>query len=346
MSDRLTLRTRAAPPNVLWVFGDQHRAHATSYRGDRNVFTPNIDNLAREGMRFDAAVAGAPWCTPFRGRAADRPLPASDRSRSARRHHCRPEVPTVAHAFEAAGYHTPPTSASGTSTAATSPTHYVPPERRGGFRYWMGYENNNNQHECYVHGSDAEAPQRLPGYETDALSDRLIEHLRRHVGAAEEDRQPEPDPQPTGSGLDAAGRHAAAASGDADATGSRSSHPAGGAGGADRGTSAGGGLTPATAGPEYRPFFAVLSVQPPHGPNVTPTNPPYGAPRIHPADLELRRNVPLTPRHRAADALRPGRLLRHDREPGLQHRTYTHRAHRTWAWTETPTWCSSPTTAT
>ena len=54
-------------PNVIWIFGDQHRAHALSYRGDPNVFTPNIDNLAREGMRFDCAVSGAPWCSPFRG---------------------------------------------------------------------------------------------------------------------------------------------------------------------------------------------------------------------------------------------------------------------------------------
>ena len=66
MNERLTLHAPRRP-NVVWVFGDQHRAQATSYRGDGNVFTPNIDNLAREGMRFDGAVAGAPWCTPFRG---------------------------------------------------------------------------------------------------------------------------------------------------------------------------------------------------------------------------------------------------------------------------------------
>ena len=289
MSARLTLRTPRAP-NVLWIFGDQHRAHATSYRGDRNVFTPNIDNLAREGMRFDAAVAGAPWCTPFRAALLTGRYPhqtGAVRTPSP----LPPEIPTVAHAFEAAGYHTAYVG-KWHLDGGNFPTHYVPPERRGGFRYWLGYENNNNQHECYVHGTDAEAPQRLPGYETDALSDLLIEHLRRHVGAAEEDRQRERVPRPTGSGVDAAVSHAAAASGDAGATGSISSHAAGGA---DRGTSAGGGLTTATAGPEYRPFFAVLSVQPPHGPNVTPTNPAYRARRTHPADLELRRNVPLTP---------------------------------------------------
>ena len=242
MSDRLTLRTPRLP-NVLWVFGDQHRAHATSYRGDPNVFTPNIDNLAREGMRFDGAVAGAPWCTPFRAALLTGRYPhqtGAVRTPSP----LPPEIPTVAHAFEGAGYHTAYVG-KWHLDGGNFPTHYVPPKRRGGFRYWMGYENNNNQHECYVYGTDSEQPQRLPGYETDALSDLLIAHLRRHVGAA-------------GNGEGA------------------------------------GGLTPATAGPEYTPFFAVLSVQPPHGPNVTPTNPPYGARRIHPAAIELRRNVPVT----------------------------------------------------
>ena len=46
MSERLTLRTPRRP-NVVWIFGDQHRSHATSYRGDGNVFTPNIDNYVR-----------------------------------------------------------------------------------------------------------------------------------------------------------------------------------------------------------------------------------------------------------------------------------------------------------
>ena len=37
MSERLTLHNPRRP-NVVWVFGDQHRADATSYRGDGNVF--------------------------------------------------------------------------------------------------------------------------------------------------------------------------------------------------------------------------------------------------------------------------------------------------------------------
>lgn len=46
---------------------------------------------------------------------------------------------------------------------------------------------------------------------------------------------------------------------------------------------------------DHRPFFAVLSVQPPHSPYVPPTNPAYGRPPISPARIELRRNVPDVP---------------------------------------------------
>ena len=46
----------------------------------------------------------------------------------------------------------------------------------------MGNEASNNQHEYYAFGTDSETPVRLPGYETDAWSDLLIEHLRAHVG--------------------------------------------------------------------------------------------------------------------------------------------------------------------
>jgi arylsulfatase A-like enzyme len=54
---------------------------------------------------------------------------------------------------------------------------------------------------------------------------------------------------------------------------------------------------------DYQPFFAVLAVQPPHGPYVAPTNPVYGAPGVRPADIKLRRNVPDIPslRERATE---------------------------------------------
>lgn len=226
-------------PNVIWVFGDQHRAHAVGYRGNPDVRTPNIDNLARSGVRFDSAVAGAPWCSPFRAALLTGQYP----------HQCGvprtpspldPSIPTIAAPFKEAGYHTAWVGKWHVD-GSNHYTHYVPPGRRGGFDYWMGYENNNKQNECFVYGSETESPVRLPGYETDSLTDIFLDHIEGHVAAA----------------------------GDGD----------------------------------YQPFFAALSVQPPHDPYVTPTNPgQYGYPHTL-ASVTLRENVPRVQRIREQAAL-------------------------------------------
>lgn len=53
--------------NMIWVFGDQHRAQALGYKGDPNVRTPNLDALAQESVTFNNATSACPWSTPFRG---------------------------------------------------------------------------------------------------------------------------------------------------------------------------------------------------------------------------------------------------------------------------------------
>ena len=66
----------AERPNVIWVFGDQHRMQALGCNGDPNARTPNIDNLAVDGMTYSNAVSGFPLCCPFAD-PSDEPLSAS-----------------------------------------------------------------------------------------------------------------------------------------------------------------------------------------------------------------------------------------------------------------------------
>lgn len=242
MGEKLRLRPLRRP-NVLWIFGDQHRAQANGYRGDPNLLTPNIDNLGRQGVRFDCAVAGAPWCAPFRGALISGQYPHQN-GVVANGIQLSPSIPTVATAFNDAGYHTAYVGKWHLDGAygADELDRYIPPDRRGDFRYWMGNEASNNQHEHYLHGTDSEKkPLRLEGYVTDAMTDLLVDHLRGHLAGGE----------------------------------------------------------------DYQPFFAVLSVQPPHGPTVTPTNPTYRSKNPSPADVQLRRNVPAIPwiEERARDLL-------------------------------------------
>ena len=217
--------------NVIWIIADQFRGQAVGYRGDPNVSTPNIDNLARNGMRFDCAISGAPWCTPFRGSLLTSKYPnqtGTYRTPSP----LDPSIPTITEPFKQAGYHTAWVG-KWHLDGSNSYRHYIPPERRGGFDYWMGYENNNKQEETFVFGTEDETPRRLKGYETDGLTDIFLNHIKNHLQDTEEN------------------------------------------------------------GEDYKPFFAALSVQPPHSPYVPPTDITGDGRYYHnPADIKLRPNVP------------------------------------------------------
>jgi arylsulfatase A-like enzyme len=58
--------TDALPPNIVLVTCDQMRSFDVGCYGSRMVKTPNIDRLAKSGVRFDTAIASHPLCTPAR----------------------------------------------------------------------------------------------------------------------------------------------------------------------------------------------------------------------------------------------------------------------------------------
>ncbi|MCP5114553.1 MAG: sulfatase, partial [bacterium] len=53
-------------PNILFVFADDHAYQAISAYGSKINHTPNIDRLAREGMRFDRCLVTNSICAPSR----------------------------------------------------------------------------------------------------------------------------------------------------------------------------------------------------------------------------------------------------------------------------------------
>jgi arylsulfatase A-like enzyme len=66
----VALAGRTAPaadrPNILYIMSDDHAAHAIGAYGSRINATPNIDRLAREGVRFQNCFCTNSICTPSR----------------------------------------------------------------------------------------------------------------------------------------------------------------------------------------------------------------------------------------------------------------------------------------
>ncbi len=52
-------------PNILWLIGEDLGPELACY-GTRQVWTPNLDRLAADGMRFTRAYTTAPVCSPSR----------------------------------------------------------------------------------------------------------------------------------------------------------------------------------------------------------------------------------------------------------------------------------------
>lgn len=55
-----------APPNILFIFTDDHSANAMSCYGSKINQTPNLDRIAKEGMRFNNCLVTNAICGPSR----------------------------------------------------------------------------------------------------------------------------------------------------------------------------------------------------------------------------------------------------------------------------------------
>lgn len=64
--DRLVETKAASPPNIVLIFADDLGWKDVGYQGSDFYETPNIDRLAKAGMMFTQAYAGAGNCAPSR----------------------------------------------------------------------------------------------------------------------------------------------------------------------------------------------------------------------------------------------------------------------------------------
>lgn len=63
--------------NVLYILTDDQGAWAMHCAGCRELHTPNLDRLAREGMRFDSFYCASPVCSPARASLLTGTIPSA-----------------------------------------------------------------------------------------------------------------------------------------------------------------------------------------------------------------------------------------------------------------------------
>ncbi len=163
-------------PNVIVFFTDQQRWDTCGCYGGPMDLTPNLDAMARQGVRFEHAFTCQPVCAPARG--------SLQTGRHATAHGVwrnglalpRTER-TLAHYFTQAGYEA---GYLGKWHLANTGDQPVPRELRGGYDdYWEAadlLEFTSHPYDLRLFNQHDE-PVSYPGYRVDALTDRAIAYL-------------------------------------------------------------------------------------------------------------------------------------------------------------------------
>jgi arylsulfatase A-like enzyme len=177
------------PPNFIFILADDLGFADLGCYGARADVSPNLDRMAREGLRFTQGYSNSPVCSPTRfalitGRyqyhlraAADEPIHGRGPTRHL--HGLPPSHPTLPSLLARAGYRT---ALVGKWHLGFEP-NYGPllsgyqehfGLMSGGIDYFM-HTAPNGQHDLWENGE----PAQVEGYATDLFSDRAIDFVER-----------------------------------------------------------------------------------------------------------------------------------------------------------------------
>jgi arylsulfatase A-like enzyme len=186
---------------------------ATGYAGDVNARTPWLDGLASEAVDFTQAVTPHPLGPQARaalltGRLCPEngvtgywdALPVYEgKARASSLAHTeagghRPPLQgrTIAHALRDRGYstawfgkwHLSERDRTAPFVGEAHAKQIVPPERRGGFELWEGFESGFLLNDPWLHGTRLPQPKQFKGYQADLLAGRAGAWSKEHAAGS------------------------------------------------------------------------------------------------------------------------------------------------------------------
>lgn len=182
-----TLLAQQRPPNIVWIMADDMAWGDPGCYGQRIIRTPNIDSLAREGLRFTDAYAGCTVCAPSRSvlmtglHTGHTPVRSNPGGASL----LEADV-TVAEVLRPAGYRS---GCFGKWGLGDIGTEGVPWQQ--GFDEFFGYLHQAHAHYfyppyLYENGRQFDLPAnhggRMGTYAHDLIEDRTLEFIRKNRG--------------------------------------------------------------------------------------------------------------------------------------------------------------------
>lgn len=176
-------------PNIIFYFSDQQRWDTMGCYGQRLPVTPVLDQLAREGALFENAFTCQPVCGPARA-CIQSGLYAAEVGVHTN-HRILPEgMDTLARRLIAGGYETAYVGKWHLASCEGSSyrTEAVPPERRGGYQYWMAADALEwTSHGYNGHLFDGDMKRHdFVGHRIDCINAFAIDYIHQYVAERRE----------------------------------------------------------------------------------------------------------------------------------------------------------------
>ncbi len=177
----------APPPDILWIVTTQWRAQACGYAGDPNARTPALDALARTSVNYTQAVTPHPF-GPFARAALLTGVPSPENGVRDYYDSLPLDARTIAHDLGERGYvtgffgkwHLAKRDPQAALVGEAHARMIVPPEARGGFSFWEGFESGFVLNDPWLHGTALPEPVRFPGYQSDVIGTQVRQWLGWH----------------------------------------------------------------------------------------------------------------------------------------------------------------------
>src|SRR5690349_8808190 len=131
-------------PNLIFVMADDLGYGELGCFGSKEIATPNLDRMAKEGMKFTRFYAGSTVCAPSRSVLMTGKHTGHTRVRGNANQSLPPQDLTVAELLKQAGYKT---GAIGKWGLGEQRSAGVPAKK--GFDEWFGYLNQTDAHDYY-----------------------------------------------------------------------------------------------------------------------------------------------------------------------------------------------------
>jgi arylsulfatase A-like enzyme len=173
------------PRSIVWIVTTQWRGQAWGGGGDPQAHTPVLDRLAAEGINYRQATTPHPF-GPFARAAMLTGVPSPENGVKDYYDPLPTDACTVAHLMRDAGcrtawfgkWHLSERDRDAPLVGEIHARQVVPPEARGGFDFWEGFEGGFQLNNQWLHGSRLSEPSQFFGYQSDVVMSRAGDWLQ------------------------------------------------------------------------------------------------------------------------------------------------------------------------